>query len=179
MRSRNPTAVWHYARCIAYARAKKINEARRELAAVRRIAADPSLKEIRIWGLNPTSALASIAAAVLKAEIAAARKDIKTAVAQLRKAIAIEDGLIYGEPPDWFYPVRHNLGAVLLDAGRARAAEKVYRQDLAKFPGNGWSLFDLAESLRAQGKKKEAAEVQRRFEAAWEHADVEITASRF
>lgn len=174
-----PTAVWHYARGIAYARERKLGEATQELRQVRMIAADSRLKEIRIWGLNPTSSLAKIAAAVLQGEIAAARNNIKTAVAQLRKAIAIEDGLIYGEPPDWFYPVRQNLGAILLEAGRPRAAEKVYRADLARFPDNGWSLFGLAQSLRAQGKKKEADDAQRRFEIAWQHADVEITASRF
>ena len=58
-------------------------------------------------------------------------------------------------------------------------AEKVYREDLARFPDNGWSLFGLAESLRRQGKNRQAAEVQREFELAWKHADVEITASRF
>jgi tetratricopeptide (TPR) repeat protein len=174
-----PTAVWHYARGIAYARGQKLREANQELRRVREIATDARLEEIRIWGLNPTSSLAAIAAAVLRAEIAAARKDIKTAVAQLREAIAIEDSLIYGEPPDWFYPVRHNLGAILLEAGRPGAAEKVYREDLARFPDNGWSLFGLAQSLRAQGKTQEAAEVQRRFETAWQYADVEITASRF
>lgn len=174
-----PTAVWHYARGIAYARGQKLREANQELRRVREIATDARLEEIRIWGLNPTSSLAAIAAAVLRAEIAAARKDIKTAVAQLREAIAIEDSLIYGEPPDWFYPVRHNLGAILLEAGRPGAAEKVYREDLARFPDNGWSLFGLAQSLRAQGKTQKAAEVQRRFETAWQYADVEITASRF
>ncbi len=174
-----PTAVWHYARGIAFARDRRLKEANEELRRVRAIASDPRLEEIKIWGLNPTSSLAAIAEAVLRAEIAAARKEVKTAVTQLRKAIAIEDSLIYGEPPDWFYPVRHNLGAILLEAGRARAAEKVYREDLARFPDNGWSLFGLAQSLRAQGKKQEAAEVQQRFEKAWQHADVEITASRF
>jgi len=173
-----PTAVWHYARGIAYVRGKKLKEAIQELRQVRTISADPRLEEIRIWGLNPTSSLAKIAAAVLQAEIAAARKNTKAAVAQLRKAIAIEDGLIYGEPPDWFYPVRQNLGAILLEADRPRAAEKVYREDLARFPDNGWSLFGLAQSLRAQGKNQEADEVQRRFEVAWQYADIEITASR-
>jgi tetratricopeptide (TPR) repeat protein len=75
--------------------------------------------------------------------------------------------------------VRHNLGAVLLEAGRPAAAEKVYRADLARFPDNGWSLFGLAQSLRAQGKTREADEVQRRFDKAWRNADIEITASRF
>jgi tetratricopeptide (TPR) repeat protein len=156
-----------------------VREAEEELARVRAIAANPELQQIRIWGLNPTSSLAKIAAAVLRAEIAASKQDINTAVAQLRKAIAIEDGLIYGEPPDWFYPVRHNLGAILLEEGRARAAEQVYREDLARFPENGWSLYGLAQSLRAQGKDAEAAEVERRFEDAWRYADVEIAASRF
>lgn len=174
-----PTAVWHYARGIAYTREGKLKEARAELTQVRAIAADPRLAPLRIWGLNPMTSLAEIAAAVLYAEIAAARKDTKTAVAQLRKAIAIEDGLIYGEPPDWFYPVRHNLGAILLEAGHPRAAEKVYREDLARFPDNGWSLLGLAQSLRAQGKTQEAAKVQTQFETAWKYADVEITASRF
>lgn len=174
-----PTAVWHYARGIAYTRAGKPEEAKGELARVQAIASDPRLEEIRIWGLNPASSLAQIAAAVLRAEIAAARKQVKIAVSELRKAIAIEDGLIYGEPPDWFYPVRQNLGATLLEAGRPKASEKVYREDLARFPDNGWSLFGLAQSLRAQGKTREAEEVQRRFETAWQHADIEISASRF
>jgi len=174
-----PTAVWHYARGIAYARMGKLDKATGELERVRAIGVDPRLEPLRIWGLNPMTSLAEIAAAVLNAEIAAARKDTKTAVAELRKAIAIEDALIYGEPPDWFYPVRHNLGAILLEAGRRQAAEKVYREDLARFPDNGWSLFGLAQSLRAQGKRREADDVQRRFETAWQHADVEITASRF
>ena len=174
-----PTAVWHYARGVAYVRQGKLGKAKQELGEVRAIASDPALQEVRIWGLNPASSLAQIAASVLQGEIDAAKTKTNAAVAELRKAIAIEDGLIYGEPPDWFYPVRQNLGAILLEAGRPGQAEEVYREDLARFPDNGWSLFGLAQSLRAQGKKAEAAEVQRRFETAWKYADVEITASRF
>jgi tetratricopeptide (TPR) repeat protein len=173
-----PTAVWHYARGIAYARKGQLAEANQELRLVRKIASDPALDELKIWGLNPTSELAKIAALVLSAELDAARGKSKQAVVSLRKAIAIEDALIYGEPPDWFYPVRHNLGAILLDAGRPKEAERVYRADLARFPGNGWSLMGLAQSLRAQGKTKQADEVQAEFEDAWKYADVEITASR-
>jgi tetratricopeptide (TPR) repeat protein len=75
--------------------------------------------------------------------------------------------------------VRHALGAVLLQGKRAAAAEQVYRQDLAQNPDNGWALFGLAESLRAQGKTAEAAQTEARFRAAWAQADVTITASRF
>ena len=173
-----PTAVWHYARGIAYVRKGELEKADEELRLVRAIASDPALEELKIWGLNPTSELAKIASLVLSAEIDAARGKTKPAVASLRKAIAIEDRLIYGEPPDWFYPVRHNLGAILLDAGRPKEAERVYQADLARFPGNGWSLMGLAQSLRAQGKTKQADKVQAEFDRAWQHADIEITASR-
>lgn len=173
-----PTAVWHYARGVALARTGRLAAARKELARVQEIASNPKLEELRIWGLNPTSSLAEIASLVLSAEVEAAEGRRKKAAALLRQAIAIEDALIYGEPPDWFYPVRHNLGAVLLDAGRPAAAEKVFRDDLARFPNNGWSLMGLEQSLRKQGKAKEADAVHARFEDAWKHADIEITTSR-
>ena len=100
-------------------------------------------------------------------------------IAHLEEAVRIQDSLAYIEPPSWYYPVRQNLGAALLALGRTEEAEAVYREDLRQYPNNGWSLFGLAESLRAQGKTEEAAEVQQRFEAAWQYADVVLNASRF
>src|SRR5690606_33247246 len=98
------------------------------------------------------------------------------AIAQLREAARLEDALIYGEPPDWTVPVRHDLGEVLLTAGRAAEAEQVYREDLERFPENGWALFGLAASLRAQGKADEAAAVDARVQRAWENADMQLAA---
>jgi tetratricopeptide (TPR) repeat protein len=92
----------------------------------------------------------------------------------LERAIRFEDALIYQEPPDWPAPVRQNLGAVLLQAGRADEAEAVYWEDLRKNPGNGWSLRGLMQALEAQGKKEEAERVRKRFAEAWKHADAEI-----
>ena len=74
----------------------------------------------------------------------------------LRAAVAEQDTHWFTEPPPWYFPVRQSLGAVLLQAGRAREAEQVYREDLRRNPGNGWSLFGLTRSLRAQGKTAEA-----------------------
>jgi cytochrome c-type biogenesis protein CcmH/NrfG len=68
---------------------------------------------------------------------------------------------------------------VLLQSGRAADAEQVYREDLRRNPGNGWSLFGLAQSLRAQGKTGEATEVEAAFKKAWAQADVTLAASRF
>lgn len=75
--------------------------------------------------------------------------------------------------------MRHNLGAALLQAGQAAEAEAVYRKDLEQFRNNGWSLFGLAESLGAQGKLEEAADFWQQFEAAWQYADVKLSASRY
>jgi TolA-binding protein len=73
--------------------------------------------------------------------------------------------------------VRHFLGAELLHERRAKEAEQVYREDLQHHPENGWALYGLAQSLKAQHKTKKAAAVERRFAQAWKDADVVLTSS--
>jgi hypothetical protein len=76
--------------------------------------------------------------------------------------------------------VRHTLGAVLLDAGRADEAETVFWQDLRqRNRENGYALKGLAASLRAQGRADEAALVEKRFRTAWADADMELGSARF
>lgn len=99
----------------------------------------------------------------------------EAAFAALREAVRREDALRYDEPPDWIQPIRHVLGAALLHAGRAAEAEAVYREDLARWPENGWSLLGLSRSLNAQGR--DARDVERRFREAWKDADIEATSS--
>jgi len=95
-----------------------------------------------------------------------------------REAIAKgEDELPYTEPPAWWRPARHVLGAVLVDAGRADAAGAVYREDLRRNPENGWALLGLSRSLRERNPA-EAAAADARFRKAWTSADVQIGASR-
>src|SRR4030095_15240862 len=90
----------------------------------------------------------------------------------LRAAAAIEDTLTYDEPPGWIQPTRHTLGAVLLKAGQPAEAEKVYREELVRNPGNGWSLMGLRDSLKRQDKITEAAKADEQFKKAWASADV-------
>ncbi len=66
-----------------------------------------------------------------------------------------------------------------MEAGRAEEAEVVYWDDLSNNPDNGWALFGLVQSLKAQGKDQQAAEAEGRFKKAWIRADVELTSSRF
>ncbi|MCY1459534.1 hypothetical protein D9M71_770180 [compost metagenome] len=96
------------------------------------------------------------------------------AIVLLNKAIAIEDQLNYNEPPDWFFSVRHYLGAVLLKAGKYAEAEKVYKQDLQTLPKNGFALIGLYNTLVAQKKEKEALKIKTSFDDAWQYADFEI-----
>jgi tetratricopeptide (TPR) repeat protein len=88
----------------------------------------------------------------------------------------MEDALKYDEPPAWMIPIRHSLGANLMKAGRLAEAEEVYREDLRRLPENGWSLYGLAETLKA-AKKPEAAAAEARFTKAWAKADIKINSS--
>jgi len=167
-----PTGVWRFARGMALTRLDRLDEAGQELAALKKIAADESLREVTIWGTNNYYDLLGIAVNVLGGELAAAKQDYDRAEKHLRTAMAAEEKLIYDEPASWFPPVRQNLAAVLLQAGRAAAAEDVCRADLRRYPDNGWTLFTLARCLEAQGKTAAAEQARADFQRAWQHADV-------
>jgi tetratricopeptide (TPR) repeat protein len=173
-------AIWHYARGVAFARTKRTAEADAELASVRAAVKDRANEELLLAGSTASAAaLLAIGEAHLAGELAAAKGDTNAAVAALERAVSLQDALTYMEPPPWYFPTRQALGAVLLDAGRAKEAEAVYRADLAEWPKNGWSLFGLSRALAAQQKADEAAWTEQGFERAWARADVELSASRF
>jgi tetratricopeptide (TPR) repeat protein len=170
-------AIWHYARGRALAARLDGAAAAVELDALRQLVQDPALADAAVE-FNAAPDLLAIAADVLAAYVAVAAQDYATAVRRLRNAAAREDDLVYGEPPEWSVPVRHDLGEVLLRAGRAADAETAFREDLEKFPENGWSLDGLTRSLTAQGRGDDADAVRRRFEAAWSTADMPIGSAR-
>ena len=161
-----------YARGTALAALGRGREARAVLAALR-------AREAQAAGDALADPIPHIAPEALAGEIAMRSGDTQGAVAHFEAATRMEDALLYDEPPLWYYPLRHSLGRAYLEAGRPADAERVYREDLARFPENGWSLFGLARSLEAQGRPAEAAAVTARFRAAWADADVTLEASRF
>jgi tetratricopeptide (TPR) repeat protein len=170
--------AWRYARAMAFTALGRLPEAETELGELKTLLEDPSLKEQTTFSTNVGVAILRIAPEVVAGEIAAKRMDWDRAVLHLDRAIRYEDALIYQEPPDWHAPVRQNLGAVLLEAGRADEAEAVFWEDLRKNPGNGWSLFGLMQALKAQQKNTEAALIDARFREAWKDADITLTAAR-
>jgi len=168
-------ALHLFQRATALTALDRLDEAETERTAFR--AAAKAVPRDAIVGNNPGAAIMAIASKVLDGEMAARRQHWDEAVRSLRQGVALEDHLLYDDPPDWMQPVRHSLGAVLLNADRPAEAETVYREDLVRYPENGWSLFGLERALRMQEKAAEADQVAARFQTAWADADMQIGAS--
>jgi tetratricopeptide (TPR) repeat protein len=149
----------YYARGMAFSAGRRWAEARAALDSVKRIA--------KAYPEGETRVALEIAALALGGEVQMRSGRPKEAVATLTQATALEDKLNYTEPPTWFYPIRQSLGKAQLLAGDAVAAEATYRHDLKQFPGNGWSLIGLHQSLVKQKKMDEAAAVWPEVEEAW------------
>jgi tetratricopeptide (TPR) repeat protein len=171
---RYTTGVWRYARALAYTAEDQPDSAKAEQDSLLAIAEATPAEQM--MNLNSAKSLLEIAKAHLAGEVAAKQGRVDDAVEQLQTAIKGEDELTYDEPPAWFMPLRQRLGSILLAAERPVRAEKAYREDLERRPENGWSLFGLAQSLRAQNKVKAAAKIEARFEQAWKTADIKLAA---
>ena len=165
-------AMWQYARGRALAAQGNLKEAEAALEHVRAAAADPARASDRLE-FNMSAAVLAIAREVLAGQVAAARRDFTRAVTHMEEAARLESSLTYGEPPEWTVPVRQELGMLLLAAGRNADAERAFREDLERFPNNGWSLRGVELALRAQGRTAQAEQVKAQVTEAWATADVE------
>jgi tetratricopeptide (TPR) repeat protein len=162
------TVFWHFARGMALASTGKTAEAEGEYKIVS--AAEAATSPDAVFNMpiyNKTKDILKIAEDVLGAKIALAKGDRPAAIGMLRNAVTIQDTLKYGEPPDWFFPVRESLGAALLMNGNAAEAEKVFRDDLDRNPRNPRSLFGLQQALKAQNQTYDAGFVEDQFKASW------------
>ena len=162
------TVFYHFARGMALASTGKLAEAESEHKLVSD--AEKATPEDVVFAMpvnNKAKDVLKIAENVLGAKIAFAKKDNEGALNMLRQAVAIQDSLKYNEPPDWFFPVRESLGAVLLSTGNATEAERVFREDLDRNPRNPRSLYGLSEALKAQKRDYDASFVQKQFDASW------------
>ncbi len=166
-------ALWHFSRGMAYAAQSKYDEAENEQQAL--LKAATSIPEEATLGFNRSRDVLNLAAHLLEGHISLARVAIPAAVEHFRQAAAIEDGLRYDEPPDWYIPARESLGRALMTASRYDEAEQAFREDLERHPHNGRALFGLWQSLKAEGKKSDAKQAEADFRAAWKNADVKLS----
>jgi len=169
-------AMWNYARGRALAARGEIAPADEALEQLRATANDSAVAP-QLVTFNTLGAVLAVAVEVLAGHIEAAKRNFPQAIRHLREAARLEDALTYGEPPEWSVPLRQELGRVLLRAGRAAEAEQAFREDLKRFPDNGWSLYGLEQALRARGRAAEADEVAARFSQLWSTADTPVDSS--
>jgi hypothetical protein len=171
-------ALWHFARGLAFAAQRAPGEAQREQAEFVRLAESEDAKKLDDPAF-PATGMLMVAKHWLAAKVGEARGDNAALTSNLEKAVQAEDELPYMEPAYWPIPTRPALGAALLKTGNAAAAEEVFREDLNRWPRNGWGLFGLEQSLRRQGKFQSADLVRNEFERAWKRADVRLDLAWF
>jgi tetratricopeptide (TPR) repeat protein len=170
---RYSSGMWHYARGLAFAATGKQDAAaveRDSLAAI-----TGAMPKDAIVGLNYAAALLKLSSDVLNGECAARAGRYDEAVQSFQAAVVEEDALHYDEPPAWYAPVRQSLGWALIKARKPAEAEGAFREDLKRYPGNGWSLYGLFEALNARGRVTESMAAKKRFTAAWARADFKLT----
>ncbi len=171
-------AVWHFTRGLAFAAKKHIAAAEGEQLALGAIAASDEAKKLSS-PLFPVADTLAVSAYWLAGKVAGAKGDSRAMIEQLEKAVAAEEAIPYMEPSFWPIPVRPALGAAWLQAGDAVKAEKVFRENLKRWPRNGWGLLGLEEALRAQDRSQSADLVRREFDSAWKRADVKLELAWF
>jgi tetratricopeptide (TPR) repeat protein len=164
------TAFWHYGRTVALSAVGRVDEAARSLAELR--VAYAAVPESAYIGNNTARVVLELAMPMAEGELEYRRGNVDRAFELLREAVRRDDALKYDEPWGWMQPVRHALGALLLEQGRVAEAEAVYREDLRAHPENGWALLGLAECLRKGNAAAEARAVEARLSAAWANSDV-------
>ncbi|WP_029037238.1 tetratricopeptide repeat protein [Salinimicrobium xinjiangense] len=173
-----PEAISRYARGMAYLGKKDIPNAKAELQKLEILAKDERLKEMTIWEINSMETIVDIAKKVLKGEILASEGNYEQSIRVLKEAVALEDGLNFQEPPDWFFSVRHNLGAVQTEAGKYADAVKTFEEDLKILPKNGWAQHGLKLAYKNMGDRERVDQLEGDLARSWATANLVITTSR-
>lgn len=170
--------IWHYGRALAYLHTQRLSEARPELEKLKELRMAVGELE-RYVSATAGETLLTIAEEIVHGELAYAEGKTLEGLARLERAVRLEDSLVYNAPPEWYFPVRHYLGAMLLEAGQPNEAEVIYAADLRTNPENGYSLFGLKLALEQQGNRDHALEVAKRFDRAWAGATHKLASSRY
>jgi tetratricopeptide (TPR) repeat protein len=178
------TTAIRQARAIAFANLGLGAEA--EVEQVRAREAFKIVQPSRMVFSNTAQLVLGIGAAMMDGEVAFKSGRVEEGLDHLRRAVVLEDGLLYDEPWGWMQPTRHALGALLIEAGHYAEAEAVYRADLGldktvarsfRHPRNVWSLHGLHECLVQRGDTSEVPHIRQMLDQALARASIPIKAS--
>ena len=182
-------ATQHYARGVAYASKGMVLEAEAEQALFKEALQNPALagrvlhNNLMYQEPSDGPCILLVNDAILDGEIEYRRQflakengedaDFTDAFDHLRRGVDLSLNLAYNEPWGQMQPVRHILGALLLEQGEVEEAEEVYRADIELWKDNMWGLLGLKLCLEARGDAPdELAEVSALFQERSSRADV-------
>ena len=168
--------IYHYARGMALSALGRNEEALDQLNSIKPLIETKEIKALVKAG-QPSAKLLMIADNLLLGQIEYKKKNYDSSIALHEKAVDLQDELPYTEPPFWYYPTRQSLGRVLMEAGKFKEAEAVFKRDLEDYPRNGWSMFGLIKVLEIQEKNEEAKPYKAQFDIIWQLSDIKLESS--
>jgi tetratricopeptide (TPR) repeat protein len=147
--------------------------ARRHDVAAARAAARQLVRLADAPGQHPlVQQIITIQAKQAGALAALAGRDLRTALALLDAAAAIEDSIdALSQPPYPIIPAHELYGTLLMEMKRPADAAKQFTETLRRTPGRPLAIYGLARAAEALGDKKTAGERYREFLEIWKHAD--------
>lgn len=163
---------------LTYLGKEYFRKAKSELKQLEVLARDQRLKEMAIWKVNSMHSIVDIARKVLKAEMPASEGKFDQSIALINEAVSLEDGLNFREPPDWFFSVRHNLGAVQIEAGKYTDAVNSFEEDLQIYPKNGWAQHGIKLAYQKMNDRENVKLMEAHLKESWATADIIIESSR-
>tara|TARA_Y100000739_G_scaffold222578_1_gene224302 strand:- start:106 stop:1113 length:1008 start_codon:yes stop_codon:yes gene_type:complete len=182
-------ATQHYARGVAYASLGKVPEAEIEQELFKQALQNPALagrvlhNNLMYQDPSDGPCILLVNDAILDGEIEYRRQylakergedaDFGVAFDHLRRGVELSLNLAYNEPWGQMQPVRHILGALLLEQGEVEEAEEVYRADIDLWKDNMWGLLGLKLCLEARGDTSgELEKVADQFKERSSRADI-------
>ena len=189
-------ATQHYARGVAYASLGMILEAEAEQKLFKQALQNPALagrvlhNNLMYQDPSDGPCILLVNDAILDGEIEYRRQylakergenaDFTVAFNHLRRGVNLSLNLAYNEPWGQMQPVRHILGALLLEQGEIEEAEEVYRADIELWKDNMWGLLGLKLCLEARGDDSgELEQVTALFKERSSRADIIPTRTCF
>lgn len=160
------TGAWRFARGVAQASLGRADAAREEAAALGRVIAEGDFAAAEAAAV-PAAEVLEIYRVLLLGRAHMSEGAYPAAIAELRRAVELQQAIPYMEPPFIYYPIRRTLGAAYLLNGQPALAEMEFLQTLIESPSDAYAYWGLAEARRARGDRAGAAAARQMFNSVF------------